>query len=58
MSRAEDTETPWPQDDPAAVVRAELAGHREAIEALAAMDLGVLSADARQAVEILDQDDS
>lgn len=50
-------ETPDPRDDPEAVIREELSGHRDAIEALAEMDdLGVLSEDARKALEILDQE--
>jgi hypothetical protein len=46
---------PDPRDDPEAVIREELGDHRDALEALADMDLGVLSEDARQALEILDQ---
>lgn len=49
-------DTPDPRDDPEAVIKQELGDHRNAIEALAEMDLGVLSEDARQALEILDQE--
>jgi len=41
-----DTETPDPRDDPEAVIHEELGDHRDAIEALADLDLGVLSEDA------------
>ncbi|AUX09233.1 hypothetical protein AArcSl_1604 [Halalkaliarchaeum desulfuricum] len=42
-------------EDPHSVIEEELGDHREALEALAEMDLGVLSADARRALEMLDQ---
>lgn len=53
-----DLETPPPREDPEAVIREELGDHREAIEALAELDMGVLSEDARTILTILDQDDS
>ena len=45
------------RDDPEAVIHEELGDHREAIEALAGLDMGVLSDDARQILDILDQED-
>jgi hypothetical protein len=54
----DDNERPDPWDDPEAVIREELGPYREAIEALADLDMGVLSEDAEQALEILDQEDS
>ena len=48
---------PNPRDDPEAVIHEELGDHREAIEALAGLDMGVLSDDARQILEILDQEE-
>ena len=53
-----DTETPDPRDDPEAVIHEELGDHRDAIEALADLDLGVLSEDAEKALRILDQEES
>jgi len=50
-----DTETPDPQDDPEAVIHEELGDHVEALEALVDLDLGVLSEDARKALEILEE---
>jgi hypothetical protein len=51
-----DTETPDPRDNPKAVIHEELGDHRDAIEALADLDLGVLSEDAEKALEILEGD--
>lgn len=51
-------ETPDPRDDPEAVIREELGDHRDALEALADLDMGVLSEDARKILRILDQEDS
>ena len=53
-----DTETPDPRDNPEAVIHEELGDHRDAIEALADLDLGVLSEDAEKALRILDQEES
>jgi hypothetical protein len=53
-----DTETPDPRDEPEAVIQEELGDHRNAIEALADLDLGVLSEDAEKALRILDQEES
>jgi len=49
---------PDPRDDPEAVIHEELGDHRDAIEALADLDLGVLSEDAEKALRILDQEES
>jgi hypothetical protein len=51
-------ERPDPRDDPEAVIREELGPYRDAIEALADLDMGVLSEDAQKALEILDQEGS
>jgi hypothetical protein len=58
MSISDDTDTdaPNPRDDPEAVIREELGDHREALQDLAEMDLGPLSADARKALAILEED--
>jgi hypothetical protein len=48
---------PNPREDPVAVIHEELGDHREAIEALARLDMGILSDDARQILEILDQEE-
>jgi hypothetical protein len=58
MSISDDTDTdaPNPRDDPEAVIREELGDHRDALEDLAEMDLGPLSADAEKALSILDED--
>jgi hypothetical protein len=48
---------PNPRDDPEAVIQEELGDHREAIEALAGLDMGILSDDARQILQILDQEE-
>jgi hypothetical protein len=48
---------PNPRDDPEAVIHEELGDHREAIEALAGLDMGILSDDARHILEILDQEE-
>ena len=53
-----DTETPDPRDDPEAVIHEELGDHRDAIKALADLDLGVLSEDAEKALRIIDQEES
>lgn len=52
------SEAPDPRDDPEKVIREELGDHREALEALADLDMGVLSEDARKALQILNQEDS
>jgi hypothetical protein len=53
-----DIETADPRDDPEAVIQEELGDHQDAIEALADLDLGVLSEDAETALEILQGDHS
>ena len=55
QSRSDDG--PNPRDDPEAVIHEELGDHREVIEALAGLDMGILSDDARQILEILDQEE-
>ena len=52
QSRSDDG--PNPRDDPEAVIHEELSDHREAIEALAGLDMGILSDDASYILEILD----
>lgn len=51
-------ERPDPREDPETVIGEELSEHREAIEALADMELGVFSMDACQILDILDQEES
>jgi len=51
-------DTTDPREDPETVIREELGPYREAIEALADLDMGVLSEDAERALEILDQERS
>lgn len=50
-----DLDSPPSREDPETVIQEELGEHREAIEALAELDLGVLSEDAQQILQILDQ---
>jgi hypothetical protein len=51
----DDSGGPPPREDPKTVIQEELGEHRQAIEALADLDLGVLSEDARHILRILDQ---
>ena len=57
ITQSSGNEGPNPRDDPEAVIHEELGDHREAIEALAGLDMGILSDDARQILEILDQEE-
>ena len=58
MSISDDTDAdaPNPRDYPEEVIREELGEHQEALEELAELDLGPLSADARKALSILEGD--
>jgi len=58
MSVDRKRETPPPREDPETIIREEFSEHREAVEALADLDMGVLSEDAQTILTILDQDDS
>ena len=57
VTQSSGDDRPNPRDDPKAVINEELGDHREAIEALAGLDMGILSDDARQILEILDQEE-
>lgn len=57
ITNDDSTDTPDPRDDPEAVIREAFSGHREEVERLAAMDMGVLSEDAQQILEVLDQEE-
>lgn len=57
ITDSDSTDQPNPREDPETVIREELGEHKDAIEALADLDMGVLSEDARRALEILDQED-
>jgi hypothetical protein len=57
ITQSSGDEEPNHRDDPEAVIHEELGDHREAIEALAGLDMGILSDDARHILEILDQEE-
>ena len=57
VTQSNSDDGPNPRDDPEAVIHEELGDHREAIEALAGLDMDVLSDDARQILDILDQEE-
>lgn len=58
MSVTDADPAPDPRNDPEAVIREELGEYRETVEALADLDLGVLSEDARRVLEVLGQEES
>lgn len=49
-----DGDVPDPRENPKAVIHEELGPHRDAIEKLAELDMGVLSDDAETALDVLD----
>lgn len=48
---------PYPRDNPEEFICERFRDHREVIEALAELDMGILSEDAETILEILDQEE-